>query len=183
MTKKYRATFGWRDETGDVLSIQQSGPGVSRNATENTVDFTTASNLSDFLYLNVQLNHDRQLTTAISPHVHFQQALNAAPNFLVQYRWQINGAATTTAWTNLACNALAFTYVSGTLNQIADSANVAAPASDGVSDIIQVRLLRDNANASGVFAGSDPYAATVRVVSFDIHIQIDASGSASEYAK
>lgn len=183
MTRKYRAVNSWRDEIGDALSIQQKGPGVSRNVTENTVDFTTAANLSDYLYLNVQLNHDRQLTTAIAPHIHFEQARNAVPNFLLQYRWQKQGAAKTTAWTNLACNAAVFTYVSGTLENIADSALITPPSGDGISDIVQIRILRDNANTSGVFAGADPYNTTVGIVAFDIHIQIDSAGSISEYIK
>lgn len=183
MSNKYRSTVGWRDEIGDALSLQQSGPGVSSNATESTVDFTTASNLSDYLYVNVQLNHDRQLTSAIAPHIHFFQASDAVPNFLLQYRWQKNGAAKVTSWTNLKCNTPVFTYVSGTIHQIADSANIAAPSGDNISDIVQFRILRDNANTSTVFTGADPYSGTVGVIAFDVHLQLDATGSFTEYIK
>ena len=109
----------WRDEATSALRLQQTGTGVSYNATEATVDFITTTNLSDYIYDNVQLNHDRELTSAVYPHIHFFQTNNNAPNFLIQYRWQISGGTKVTSWTNYKCNTLAYTYTSGTIHQIA----------------------------------------------------------------
>jgi len=173
----------WRDELSDAVNLQQTGPGVSRNATESSVEYTTGSNLSDYMYVNIQLNHDKDLTSSIYPHIHFWQAQNNVPNFLLQYRWQILGGAKTTAWTNLACNTLAFTYTSGTLNNIAYSTPIAPPVGTTLSDIIQFRILRDNANTSTVFAGTNTYTATVGVTAFDIHFMLDSLGSDTQYAK
>jgi hypothetical protein len=173
----------WRDELGDALSLKQTGTGVSSNATEGVVEFTTGSNLSDYLYLNVQLNHDKDLTASIYPHIHFFQAENNVPNFLLQYRWQTNGGAKTTSWTNLKCNTLVFTYTSGTLNQIAYATAISVPAGTAISDIVQFRVLRDNGNTSTLFSGADPYTTAVGVTAFDIHFQINSLGSTDEYTK
>ena len=173
----------WRDELGDVLTLKQLGTGLSTNATEASVDFNTAANLSDYLYKNVQLNHDKDLVSSVYPHIHFWQAQNNIPNFLFQYRWQVDGGSKTTAWTNLAANNVAFTYSSGTLNQIAYATAITVPAGTTLSDIIQFRILRDNSNASGVFAGADPYTATVGLMSFDLHFQLNSLGSTDQFTK
>lgn len=174
----------FRDEKNDVLNLKVAGTGVSINPTESTADFSSASDLSDYLYVNVQMNHDRKLTSAIYPHIHYFTASANVPNFLLEYRWQINGGRKATSWTRLKCNTKAFTYVSGTINQIAVSAAIAAPSGDDVdniSDIVQFRIYRDNANTSGLFTGSDAADSVVSVISFDIHIEIDSMGSREEY--
>lgn len=174
----------FRDEIGDALALQVLGVGISVNAAEGTRDFATNANLSDYLFANVQLNHDRDLLSVIKPHIHFFQTSAAMPNFLFQYRWQRGNTGKTTAWVNLKCNLAAFTYVSGTLNQIAVTASgIIPPVDSALSDIVQFRILRDNANTSGVFAGSDPYAGPASVLSFDVHLQLNSIGSDEEYVK
>lgn len=173
----------WRDELADAITLQQSGPGISRNVTEASVEYTTASNLSDYMYCNVQLNHDKDLTVSIYPHIHYWQAENNIPNFLLQYRWQTNLGAKTTSWTNLKCNTNATAYTSGTINNIATSAAITVPVGTQISDIVQFRILRDNANTSGAFTGADPYTATVGITAFDVHFMINSLGSTDEYSK
>lgn len=177
----------WRDELSDAVSLQETGTGISRNTTEVTVDYTYQSNLSDFMYANVQMNHDKDLTASIYPHIHWVQAKNYSPNFLLQYRWQTNGRDKTTAWTNLPCNALAFTYATGSLNQISYSAAITPPPTVSLSDIVQFKIIRDNANTSGAFTGTDPYNtggnATVSVLAFDVHMMLNSLGSDDEYVK
>ncbi len=173
----------WDDITPGIAAARTSGPGVSVNLDEMTLDFVTTANLSDYAVLPFQLLHKVKAGSAVYPHVHWWQAQDHTPNWLMQYRWQRNGQAKTTAWTNYKCNTNAFTYVSGTLNQLSYGAAIAAPADYGISDILQIRLLRDSANASTLFAGADPYTATVAATSFDPHVEIDSLGSASEYVK
>lgn len=174
----------WKDKIGDVINLKNTGVGVSTNSTENTVDFVTTSNLSDYIYSNVQLNHDRDLTyTSIHPHLHWFQDRNATPNFLFEYRYQVNGAAKTTAWTYLKCNTNAFTYTSGTIMQISYTSGITVPANTGLSDIVQFRIYRDNANTSGQFSGADGFAATVGIISFDVHYVINGFGSNEELIK
>jgi hypothetical protein len=52
-----------------------------------------------------------------------------------------------------------------------------------LSDGVEFRVIRDNANTSGLFAGTDPVNSTVRIKYFDIHIEKDSIGSNSEYSK
>jgi hypothetical protein len=173
----------WKDHLGDALSLRQTGPGVAPNVTEGTVDFSTAANLSDYIYTNIQLNHDRDETAAISPHIHWLQTGTGTPNWLLQYRWNTLGQTITSGWINQKCTTNAFTYVSGTLHQISESADITPPANSIISDIVQFRILRDNANTSTVFVSADPVLVTVGVMAFDIHYQINALGSKLEYTK
>lgn len=172
------------DVTYDAVSLQQTGPGVSISTTTSTVDFTTSANQSDYLFVNPQLSHSRKEGSTIYPHIHFIQTQNNIPNFALQYRWQVNGGVTTTAWTAVKCNTLAFTYTSGSLNQIAYvNGGIASPVGDGLSDILQFRIIRDTTNALGLSYGADPYTATVSVLQFDIHIEKNSIGSRTEYTK
>lgn len=174
----------WRDELRDALSIRSTGTGVSQNNTESTVDFTsTAVAANDYLFLNVQLNHDKDLTASIYTHIHFFQASNAVPNFLLQYRWQVNGGSKVTSWTNLKCNTLAFAWGSGTRNNIAYSSPITVPSGTTLSDIVQFRICRDTANVSTLFAGADPYSGSVGITAFDIHFMTNSLGSDTEYTK
>lgn len=171
------------DIAQSIAAARSTGPGVSFNAVEQSMDFLTTANLDDYAVLPFQLKHQVKAGSPIMLHVHWEQSQANTPNWLMQYRWQINGGIKTTAWTNLKCNTPVFPYVSGTLDQICSSVAIPAPEGYGISDIVQVRLLRDSANASGLFAGADPYTATVAATSFDPHVEIDALGSAAEYVK
>ena len=174
----------FRDELGDITKLKLVGTGITETLTENTVGFqTTCDYANDYLISNFQFNHDRKLNAVVNPHIHWFQTQNNTPNFLVQYRWQNNGSAKTTAWTNLPMTTNAFTYVSGTLNQITYGAGITPPVSDSVSPILQVRITRDKTNASTAFAGSDTHTATAEITSFDIHIETDTLGSRTEYSK
>ena len=185
----------WRDELGDALSIKVQGAGITTDLDESVVnfDFNAAYNvntaLADFLYKNVQLNHDRDLTSSIDPHIHWLQAKDYSPNFLLQYRWQINGGEKTTAWTFLKCNVLTFPYTVGqVIHQISHpSAPIVPPAGSHLSDIIQFRIYRDTTNVAAQFTGNCPYNtggnASAGVLSFDLHFMINSIGSNEEYIK
>lgn len=174
----------WREELSDTLSLRQTGPGVSVDNAENSVNFlTTANYLNDYMYTNIQLNHDKDLLSDIHPHLHFWQTTAGIPNWLVEYRWQINGGTKTTAWTKLPCNGFVFPYTAGTLNQIAEFDPISVPSNTNLSDVVQFRISRDYTNASGAFTGGDPVNATVSCTNFDIHFQISSIGSSEEYSK
>ncbi len=173
----------WRDERNDAINIKVQGTGAAVNTTELTVDFPTTTDLNDYLYLNIQLNHDRDNTAIISPHIHWFQNQNAVPNWLVQYRWQVNGAAKQANWSSSACTTSAFTYSSGTIHQICDTADITPPTNSTISDIVQFKIFRDNDNDSTVFTSSDLYTGSVAMLAFDVHVQINSLGSTDEYVK
>lgn len=175
----------WRDELGPLIGSRLESPAsdIIQNNAEGSLSFKDSATTADYVILNLQLNHDWELSTAIEPHFHWWQAQAAIPNWLIQYRWQSNGNAKTAAWTSAAYDANVFTYSAGTLNQITDFPAITPPANAGLSDILQIRFIRDTANASGLFAGADAVVGNVDVMSFDVHRRSNTMGSRQEYVK
>jgi hypothetical protein len=174
----------WRDELGDAAILKSVGPGVSANTSESTVVFATNANLSDYLYTNIQLNHDKDLECAIYPHIHWFQAEDRIPNFLLQYRWQINGNEKEITWNYIICNNIAFSFGAATTrNQICYSSKIEVPVGSTISDIVQFRILRDTNNDSAEFSGVDPYTTAVHILAFDVHFQINSLGSTEQFVK
>jgi hypothetical protein len=171
------------DLLGDITRLQVVGVGIVADNTENALKFQTSANLSDYALVNYQQRHRWKSGSNAYPHIHFEQSENNVPNFLIRFRWQRNRQSKTTAWTDYKCNTPVWTYVSGTFNQIVYGAAITPPAGYNISDIIQFRIFRDNANTSTVFSGVDPYTTDVLVTAIDIHIEEDTLGSRTEYAK
>jgi hypothetical protein len=164
--------------------LETTSSHIEQDAAEGSLHFETSCNLNDYVVMNVQLSHTWKLGSAVAPHLHWWQSSATMPNWLIQYRWQKQGGLKTTAWTSQKWSSNAFTYTSGTLNQISLMGSIAAPVGYGqVSDIIQVRVLRDVANGSGLFSGSDALNAIAHAVSFDLHYEKDSLGSHQEYVK
>lgn len=177
----------WRDELQPLTGSRLESPAsdVVLNIAEGSVTFQAdATYATDYATTSLQINHDWMTGTVISPHLHWWQVSSDVPNWLLGYRWQKQGSAKTTAWSNLAFSTHIFTYSAGTLNQISECADITPPSGYGeVSDIVQFRIYRDTTNASTLFAGADPESADVDAVNFDIHIKVDTLGSREEYSK
>lgn len=171
------------DLLGDITKVKVVGVGINENAAENTLDMLVTANLSDYVYSSYQLTHCWVPGSTLFPHIHFEQSLPFIPNFLIRYRWQISGGTKTTAWSDYICNTPVFTYISGTLNQIVHGNGIIPPNGYNISDILQIRLIRDNNNNSGLFAGSDPYIALAPLTSLDVHIEKNDLGSNTQYNK
>jgi hypothetical protein len=155
-----------------------------QNIPEASVTFKNNSDLTDYVTMSIQVNHDWKHGSDIFPHIHWWQAGSVTPNWLIQYRWQAQGTAKTGTWTYQPWTSNAYTWSSGTLNQISAFGTITPPAAASLSDIVQFRILRDVDNDSSQFAGTDPAAAVdVDAVNFDIHIQVDSFGSNQEYVK
>lgn len=176
-------TVVYKDQLGAALSLQQTGSGISRNIPEATVDYTTGANNTDYMVENFQFNHERKAGTPVNVHLHWLQAETNTPNWAIQYRWQLGGTAKTTSWTAAKRTSNAFTWTTGTLNQITSFAALTPAANEGLSPILQVRFIRDTSNALGLVFAADPYTATVAVIAVDAHYQIDTHGSRTEYSK
>jgi len=176
----------FRDELNDLIKTGTNNPSshLVLDLTEGTLDFKDNCDLNDWALMNVQINHDWKLGSDVEPHIHWFQNANNIPNWLIQHRWQKQCGAKTTAWTSVKYTTNACTYSSGTINQITGFGTITPPVGYGqVSDIIQIRLLRDTANASTLFTGADPYTGDAEAVSFDVHIEVDTLGSRALYAK
>ncbi len=156
---------------------------ITQDASEGTVVFSTSADLTDYVVMNVQISHSWKMGTPIYPHIHWFQTEDNIPNWLLQYRWQANGQPKTTTWSSTPLSENAFEYVSGTLNQISGFPAIEPPTGYDLSDIVQFRIIRDNDNDSGLFAGADPYTTSVHAVNFDCHYIKDGVGSRQEYSK
>ena len=173
------------DELGPLIGYKLESPAshITYNLAEGTVTYDDACTLSDYIVIPFQLNHDRVAGSQIGPHIHWWQTSANVPNWLIQYRWQVNGQAKTTAWSSLARLSDVYTYAAGTLNQISIFSNLSPPDPESLSMIVQIRLYRDTTNASGLFAGADPLVGDVDVMQLDVHKIVDMLGSRSTYAK
>jgi hypothetical protein len=163
--------------------LESPSSNVIQNNAEGSLTFQTDATTLDYVTMSVQLSHRWKAGSTIYPHLHWWQAQSNIPNWLLQYRWQRQGQDKTTTWTSVKINDNAFTYVSGTLNQISGFPAISAPSGYSLSDIVQCRIIRDTTNASGLFTGTDPYTVDVDAVNFDIHIECDTAGSRTEYTK
>ena len=167
----------------DITGVKTLWTWVSINNAENTLEYTSAANTSDYAFFNYQLSHKRKIGSTIYPHIHFEQTQNAMPNWLIQYRRQRQWQAKTTAWTNYKVNQPAFTYTSWILNQISYDGGITAPANASLSDIIEIRIIRDTNNTSGLFTWADTYTGIASITSADIHYECDSLWSNTEFTK
>lgn len=173
------------DLTADITRAKTVGTRITFNDTENTLDFSNLSTLSDYAVQVFQIKHGWKVGSVVYPHIHFFQTEDLLPNLLLEYRWQINGQAKTNSWTRLPFNKVAFPFPPGpaTLNQIIYTSPLTPPIGSELSDVIQTRIIRDMSNTSGLFTSPDNYTGNVSVTSFDIHIELDTLGSNTEYIK
>jgi len=176
----------WRDELNQLIGSRLESPSsnITQNNIESSVTYDTNTDLDDYVTMNVQFNHDWDIGTDVHPHIHWWQEQADIPNWMIEYRWQINGAEKTTTWTPMIWQANAFTYAGETsLDQITGFAPISPPVGAGLSDIMQIRLIRDNDNDSTLFAGADPVAGDVDAVNLDVHIEVNTLGSKTEFSK
>jgi len=178
----------FRDEMHTLIhqSKNNAAARMVDNVAEGSLTYKDNATVADYAVMSIQLNHDRKNGAAVYPHLHWWQTSINMPNWLLQHRWQRNGQAKVTDWTYLAWveNAYDWGTAAGTLNQITRFGSITPPSDDNVSDILQIRLMRDVANASTEFAATaetDPIDQDA--VSFDVHIEIDGIGSREEYVK
>lgn len=141
----------------------------------------------DWLTMVIQMSHRWKTGSVVYPHLHWIQTAAAMPNMLIGWVWQVNGAATTTeTFTSIIHSANAYTWSSGTLNQITKFGSITPPAGAGLSDLLLVKIWRDVANESTLFAGAEvdlDVQDDVYAYSFDIHFELDQAGSDTEYVK
>lgn len=175
----------FRDEMHTLIhqSKNNNAARMVDNIAEGSLTYKSNATVVDYAIMSVQLNHDRKNGADVYPHLHWWQTTINMPNWLLEYRWQRNGQAKVTAWTELAHIENAFTWVSGTLNQITRFTPITPPSGDGVSDVLQIRLSRDVAAASTIYTVAETSPVDQDALSLDVHIEIDTIGSRQEYIK
>jgi hypothetical protein len=165
--------------------LESPASDIIQDLTEVSLTFKASARYpTDFVSYNLQMNHDWVVGGEIDFHIHWWQASAAVPNWLIQYRWQVNGQAKETSWTSKAYNANIFTYSSGTLVQITDFGVLTVPGTVALSDILQIKLYRDYTNVSTLFGGAETSGLDVDALFSDVHRQSDTlMGSRQEYVK
>lgn len=153
----------------------------------NYVNFKKTSDYpDDYLVMAIQMSHRWKIGTVVYPHIHWLQTAAAMPNWLINYAWQIQGAAENSTYTLQPHTANTYTWSSGSLNQITKFGSITPPEGAGLSDILMIYIFRDVANDSGKFAGAEvdvDVQDNALASSFDIHFEIDSAGSDTEYTK
>lgn len=141
------------------------------------------------LVVPVQFRHSQKIGagTILKPHIHWLQTESNVPNFLLAYKITNQGSLTTidsdySNYTFLTTSGNAFTYVSGVLQQISHFPDIDV-SSVTLSGTIDFVLFRDTANASGLFAGSDPVSGDARARWFDCHAKFNGLGSKEPMSK
>lgn len=181
------------DESGlwDDLRFPMTGAGIDTSTGRLGTDYveacvffaTNARYTEEPAIMNVQLSHGWKEGSSIHLHLHWYQDENNMPNWMIRARVSAKGAAPG-AWANTAWASNAYTHPGGAvrIHQITEfpPANL---SSNTVSDMIQVILYRDSANASGLFGGADPYTVDALTLEFDGHIIFENLGSPNEYFK
>jgi hypothetical protein len=174
------------DELNDLLKTGVNNPSdhLVQDLEEGALHYKNNCDLNDYSLMNVQINHSWKNGSSVEPHIHWEQTSNATPNWLIQYRWQRNGQNKTTAWTGKNWATNAYNYAANsTTNQITSFGNIAPPANYSMSDIFQIKILRDVVNTSNLFLGNDSYTGNASAISVDIHIECDTNGSRGLYIK
>ena len=168
--------------TGQQLTI--SAGRLDYDFTQCVVGFSaTARYPQEPIAMTFEFQHAKYLGGAVTPHLHWVQAKNAIPNWLIAYRWYNNGSDPTGAFTLAIPDSSIFTYSSGSIMQLTNWLPIAAPANETLSSVLDVILYRDSANASTLFTGADPYTGSAAAKEFDIHYQRDSIGSVTKSTK
>jgi hypothetical protein len=174
VTNFIQTAGGWDDLVTDANNIRVQGTvNVTANYVSNSVDFTTGATTNfadDHVYFTMQIPHSWKTNTAIFPHLHFvQTAANQTNNmWFMRYKWYSLGDAVPTVWTEINSGSNAFTYVSGSIHQIAELPSVGINgAGKSISSLLDIKIYRRGTIGTG----------TVQMKQFDIHIQKDSLGS------
>jgi len=150
---------------------------VDYNYDENGITFNPGGVIgtaNDRVIFNMQYPHACVVDGEVRLHIHWEQPDATEREFTVQYRIQDNGSAKETSWATVVRNSSddsAFTYVSGTLNQITKLCEIDMTGL-GISSTIQFRLARTDSETGDILG-----------TFVDAHVERDTHGSRQEYVK
>lgn len=173
----------WDDLVGSLIArnLSSVAGALNYNWDENSITMQPEGSIStqaDRLVFNYQKPHAMSNTApnnTMNLHIHWEQPSADDREFTVQYRIQENGATKETEWTTIVVTASstnnAFTYTSGTLNQITRLVNIDL-STYALSSTVQFRLAR-----------TDSVAGDIEATFIDAHIPYDQLGSRQEYIK
>jgi len=168
----------WEDLRAPFTQIRQGALLKPDFDTTNVGLLFPRNDASEIVYIIMQLPHNYKLGTNLRPHIHWQQmnANNIVWKF--DYKWDDVGEAVPGAFTTVTSNSRLYTWVAGNLNQYDGFPELDGSGITSISSILLLKVYRDDNVVGGAGAGDD-----VLAFEFDIHYQIDALGSQTEYIK
>jgi hypothetical protein len=134
------------------------------------------------LVIAAQLTHKWKPASNLRPHLHWIQSQADVPNWLMGYRVWENGAAKP-AFTLQKYSSNSFTYSAGDIMQITSFPEIDMSSVTSVSCFIDIKIYRDSANTSTLFAGADPVLTAVILKEYDHHLILNSNGSRQEFIK
>lgn len=128
---------------------------------------------SEQIYITNVFNHNWKEQSTIYPHVHIRQNQNKQAVFGMDYKWY-NGLETEPGtWTRYTMSTYAGSYSSGTFSNVVTNATGIDGTGKYIGSIMQIKLFRND----------NVYVGDCLVDQFDIHVQIDSTGSETEFTK
>jgi hypothetical protein len=175
----YRAPLtGFEDLVVPATLVNPTGPvgAAAYNIDWMTVDFPNGSSTTADLVF--QIPHSAKLGTSAVLHFHWQPSNTNAgvADFTVQHQWRNNtgeaAGVAVASWPSVAG-----TLTPGGVANVMTYGDLATltKANGTISSILQVRVTR--------LGGTDAFTGDVRLVSADVHIEIDSNGSQSIMSK
>ncbi len=171
----------WKDMVADLFGkrLNSTVGKVDYDWDENAIKFQSGgsiSNINDRISGNQQINHEFKVGTDITfkPHIHWFQEDGTKFILTLKYRLQRNGFAKTEDWTTVTSTMNEdndiFEYSTGTLDQLTRFPDITVTC--GISDTIQFQIAR-----------TDSLGGDMLVYFFDLHGEVDSSGSEEEISK
>lgn len=166
----------WEDTQVNAYALRDVGaniPTITQVGTSGV--YLPLFDLNDQLVFTIQMPHGRKEASDIEPHIHWFGSTTDATNVVkwaLEYEWvNVNGTWSAAPGTVIYAEGLATAYrhVIAGFPTIEDTTHT-------LSSIIAGRITR-------ITNGGTDYAGNVFFHYFDLHIQMDARGSTSEYVK
>lgn len=174
----------YEDVIGNILTARIESPAsnIVLNMDNASLTFQNDCTSADYIIITCQNPHKWEIGSIIYPHIHWEQSTSAIPNWVLGYRWQVNGGQKTSNWTYLPIyNGPVFNRTSGTLNQITTFNIITPPVNASLSDMVQFKLIRDYTNQFNFYSGSETNGLNVELQAMDYHFRINRLGSHGEY--
>lgn len=166
-----------------VWSQMKNDGSGSRGVYTFTFEDQNSSSDEEEVFFSIQMPHNWKEGTTIYPHVHWAPQASTAGNVVwgLEYTWVNYDATTPIAFSNTTIiTATSADVASGDADKhlITGFSSITPSASQNkISSILMCRFFRKSAD------GNDDYNGNAAVLSFDLHYEIDAVGSHSQYVK
>jgi hypothetical protein len=131
------------------------------------------NDVTEIVYITVQMPHAWQIGSTIYPHLHIVQSRNEQATFRMEYKWYDIGDTVPTTWSTYDMNTYAMPYTSGSISNIVKGSGGISGIGKGISSILKIKLFRND----------NVYVGDILADQFDIHILKDSFGSQLEYEK